>query len=355
MSNLIQIDWNRLKELESDRYINVQKHPKEDLFICNYTAKAQYDAVWNDYTMSCRGLIIDSQGQIKARPFRKFFNLGSEVKFDQLPDGSFEVYEKLDGSLGILYWVNDSPYIATRGSFISEQSQTATSILNSKYATILPKLNPQLTYLFEIIYPENRIVIDYGATQELFLLAIIDTYSGQELPLSEIGFPLVQPYPQVTDLRALETLAEENQEGFVIRFESGFRVKVKFAEYVRLHRIITGLSQLTIWEYLSEGKSLDALLTKLPDEVYDWVRTTSEQMLFSFQRIERSCLEVYQELPTRKETALYFQKQEYPSVLFAMLTGKDYAPIIWKKLRPQGKKTYFNQGSHITENAEPMG
>lgn len=75
--------------------------------------------MWNHATLTCRGLIADSEGTILARPSTKFFNL---EQVEQLPDEPFEVYEKLDGSLGILYWLDDEPYISTRGSFESPQS-----------------------------------------------------------------------------------------------------------------------------------------------------------------------------------------------------------------------------------------
>ncbi len=341
------LDWNRINALVAQRYLSVQKHPEGELYICNYTAKAQYDAFWNDYTRMCRGLIIDPSGRIRARPFAKFFNLG-EVPLDELPKEPFEVYEKMDGSLGILYRLEGIPQIATRGSFVSEQAQVATRILHEKYQHLLPQLNPDYTYLFEIIYPENRIVVDYGPVRDLFLLAIVDTESGKELPLADIGFPLVKKHNGIQHLTQMERDAAqqhigENQEGFVIRFQSGMRVKVKSSEYVRLHRIITGLSVLDLWQYLSEGESLDELLEKVPDEVYTWVKQSVTDLQRQYQAIEEECKRVYKEFPTRKETALYFQQQRYPHILFAMLSGKDYAPFIWRMLRPDGNQTYFSR------------
>ncbi len=343
-----QLDWDKINDLVEQRYLSVQKHPEADLYICNYTAKAQYDAFWNDYTLICRGLIIDKAGCVVARPFVKFFNLG-EIKPDDLPQEPFDVYEKLDGSLGIMYWTDSkstgtaTPRIATRGSFVSDQAQAANKILSDKYTHIIDKLDPALTYLFEIVYPGNRVVVDYEGVHDLFLLAIVDTNTGRELPLIDIGFPLAAKHDGIQHLTQLQQYAQDNREGFVIRFASGMRVKVKFEEYVRLHRIITGLSVLELWEYLSEGKSLDDLLEKVPDEVYNWVQQSIEALQSQYNAIEQVCKKVYQKLPTRKETALYFQKQKYPHILFAMLTGKDHAPLIWKMIRPDGGQKYFKQ------------
>ncbi len=49
------------QEMVREGYITVQKkHPECDLFIYNYTSKAQYDHVWNEVTLACGGLILDA-------------------------------------------------------------------------------------------------------------------------------------------------------------------------------------------------------------------------------------------------------------------------------------------------------
>jgi len=260
-----------LQQMLDERFVSVQKHPDADLFIYNYTAKAQYDRVWNEITLQSRGLILDADYNIVARPFKKFFNI-EEHPVDEIPGGEFEVYEKVDGSLGILYWQNDKPYISTRGSFTSVQAAQATEILHNNYPHTFNRLNRDATYLFEIIYPENKIVIDYGDKTDLVLLAVIDNNTGDDLPLPDIGFPVAKSYSGLNDLAALKSLEEENKEGFVVKFNNGLRVKVKFSEYLRLHKIVTGVSNLVIWEHLAEGRSFDDLLDKVPDEFYEWVK-----------------------------------------------------------------------------------
>jgi RNA ligase len=321
------------------KYISAQKHPAEELYIYNYTPKAQYEKLWDDITLQCHGLILDAGGQIVARPFRKFFNLEEHLPHE-IPNEAFEVYEKMDGSLGILYWVKDAPYIATRGSFDSEQARKATRLLHTTYANTLPFLQKGKTYLFEIIYPENRIVVDYGRKEELVLLAIIDTHTGRDLPLEAIGFPLVKHYNGLQDIKALKGLALDNQEGFVLKFESGFRVKVKFEEYVRLHRILTGVSNQLIWEMLKNNTPLDAILERVPDEFYTWVKQTREKLLTQYRAIEEQCRKDFKVLADRKSTALYFLNCQYPSILFAMLDGRDYSATIWKLIKPRYEKPF---------------
>lgn len=319
----------------------VQKHPQANLFIYNYSAKAQYDRVWNDVTLHCRGLILDDNYNVIARPFKKFFNLG-EHENQVIPNEGFEVFEKMDGSLGILYWHNNAPYIATRGSFTSPQSVKANEILQTKYAHLLDGLDQTKTYLFEIIYPENRIVVDYGETEDLVLLSIIDNQTGADHSIEGYGFKTVKKYDGLNDIQALAALEEDNKEGFVICFASGLRYKVKFAEYVRIHRIITQVSTISIWEYLKEGKSLNELIERVPDEFYDWVKKTNASLMDAYHAIETQAKADFKILDTRKETALYFMQCKYPTVLFNMLDKRDYSQAIWKMLRPQYSRPFIN-------------
>ncbi len=328
-----------LRQLIADGYINVQKHPAADLYIYNYAPKAQYERFWNEWTLACRGLIMDGRHNIVARPFGKFFNV-QEHPPHEIPNENFEVFEKMDGSLGILYWLDGQPLIATRGSFGSEQSQKATRMLHNTYAHTFARLDPAKTYLFEIIYPGNRIVVDYGDREDLVLLAVIDNKSGNDENLPEIGFPLVRHYDGITGLDALKTVQEDNKEGFVIRFKSGFRVKVKFEEYVRLHRILTQVSSTNIWEYLATNQPFEEILEKVPDEFYDWVKKTVDRLTIQYQAIETEAKLAFKTLADRKETALYFQTQKHPSILFAMLDNRNYAPIIWKMLKPAYEKPF---------------
>lgn len=192
-----------LQQMINEKLVSVQKHPEADLFIYNYTPKVQYEKIWNEVTLITRGLILDSEMKYVSRPFGKFFNL-EELQPNEIPDLPFDVYEKMDGSLGILYWFNDKPYIATRGSFVSEQSQHATQLLHSKYSHIFDKLDKSSTYVFEIIYPQNKIVVDYGEMDDLVLLTVIDNQTGVER-IDNIGFPTVKNLMALTTCRSLNS------------------------------------------------------------------------------------------------------------------------------------------------------
>ena len=45
-------------------------HPAFPLTIWNYTERVQYEGLWDNITLMCRGLVTDNYGNIVARPFR---------------------------------------------------------------------------------------------------------------------------------------------------------------------------------------------------------------------------------------------------------------------------------------------
>jgi RNA ligase len=144
------LDIDKLNELIEQKYISKQKHPTLDLWVLNYTQKTQFDRNWNPTTLACRGLIVDSNYNIIARSFPKFFNLEEATsQGEQLPLEDFEVTEKMDGSLGIFFNYEGQWIVATRGSFVSEQAIEAKKMLDQMNTSALDK---NYTYLFEIIY-----------------------------------------------------------------------------------------------------------------------------------------------------------------------------------------------------------
>jgi RNA ligase len=329
-----------LEKMIAQGFVRVQQHPTQPFSIYNYTASAQYERCWNEATLACRGLILDAEYNIVARPFAKFFNFGEQEDLI-VPNESFEVFEKMDGSLGILYWCGDVPHIASRGSFTGVQALHATRILHERYKSFFSQLDKNKTYLFEIIYPENRIVVNYGDLDDLVLLAVIDNETGEDGLLPKNLFSTVKKYDGVKDINNLKKLEKENHEGFVILFASGLRLKVKFDEYCRIHKIITQISNISIWTFLKENKPFEELLERVPDEFYTWVRKTKSDLIADYQRIESESMAEFKILASRKETAAYFINEcQHTAILFAMLDEKDYASEIWKLLRPKFSKPF---------------
>ena len=337
------MDYQILKTYESKGLVRSQTHPTLPLIIWNYTEKVQYESLWDEVTLATRGLVTDSSGRVVARPFKKFFNL-EETK--HTPTQEFEVFEKMDGSLGIVFLWEGRVVYATRGSFTSDQAKWMAD-WGSKY-NFSDIIVDGYTYLFEIIYPENMIVVNYGGESRLVLLGVIKTDTGEETYWSDLslvdGWDLVKRYDGISDYTTLKGMVKNNQEGFVVRFSNGDRVKIKGEEYLRLHRIMTNLSTTAIWEVLSNGGDILSTLTDVPDEFYDKIQQYSKELMDKYTALENEYHFIFKILSKsddfefRAGFAELAKRHKYPAILFKMYDDKDYSGLIWKSIRPEFSK-----------------
>ena len=356
----------KLNKYYEDELVQKQVHPTLPLTIWNYTPKVQYGEgnaqykFWDNVTKQCRGLVTDNEGNVVARPFKKFFNIEEN---QHTPTEQFDVYEKMDGSLGILFNYKGEWVLATRGSFTSDQSVKGTELLQ-KYN--YQRLNPDYTYLFEIIYPENRIVCTYDF-EDLVLLGMIHTESGDEVNihsgndedvrfknlLNNLGFNIVRKYDGISDYTYLKHAISDNREGFVVRFSNGDRMKIKGEEYLRLHKIMTNLSTTGVWEVLSSGGKMEDYLKDVPDEFYKKVKQYVSTLNYHHYRYSEYAGKMHdyfrygkygdnEKEYTKKEFAEHLERNnihpKVKSLCFAMWDGKPYDHIIWKYLKPKFEK-----------------
>lgn len=348
-----------LQAAVADGRVTKRDHPSLPLSIYNYSPEIQYSQKWDEITLTCRGLILDEDFNIVARPWRKFFNLG-QVNLPIQFDTPVEVMDKADGSLGILYpadGVDKYWSIATRGSFASEQAEKATRIWARKYWTSATP-DGDYTYLFEIVYPENRIVLDYGGMEDLILLGAVEKSTGYYISpivaqamLSWNG-PVVEVYPYNTISGALENMGRKGREGYVIRSHN-FMVKVKEPDYLDLHRLVTNASPLTVWEKLKAGQSKSEIVSAFPDEFHDFVASMTDPLIKAYEERLQEILQRHAEVvaqvedscangegldfPSRKDYALAFKKSPEARYHFLLLDGKPVRDVLWTELRPSGK------------------
>jgi len=252
-------------------HINVQR--SEDLEIFSYSKSCTFDGAWDKFTTMARGLILcPKKKKITGLCFPKFWNYG-EVS-TKLPDLGFRAFTKYDGSLGICYYHRDRWRVATRGSFQSDQAVWATDYLN-KHAS-LSNMDPNITYLTEIIAPWNKIVISYSFSG-LVLLSGYYLNSGVELTRNEVltettavGFTKSKEenYASLDDMLAMAKVLDISNEGFVVRFYNGYRIKIKCSEYCRVHKLISNCTPLAIWDMMRNRDCLDTVRAEYPEEFH---------------------------------------------------------------------------------------
>ncbi|XP_004341908.1 hypothetical protein CAOG_08301 [Capsaspora owczarzaki ATCC 30864] len=362
--NWLRTDWTARRAILDD-LVNKQLLKKAEhagLVLYNYTDKCDRTKAWSTATINARGTIFDDNtGVVVGRAFSKFFNIGEhEVsKFENLPTDQPSILEKLDGSLGIHYRNNNKHCIATRGSFISPQAEHATAQLNSaKY--IVDNIPHNINILLEIIYPENRVVIDYGSRDELVLLSAYYLDSLEELTASELLELSVKtqiPLPQQTTGTILEMIERAatirgNEEGWVVKYNNGLRVKVKGLEFKRLHALKGDVSPLRVWTLLSshavKENQFEAFLQK---SLEDWEMKQEAKQIYDrftsdIQMLEGAGKRILAELAIdrtkitdrayRAEAMKKINKLTTPlrRYLIASVSGSNEYDILWNMLKP---------------------
>ncbi|GAA2107801.1 RNA ligase [Streptomyces synnematoformans] len=367
-------------------HVTRKQHPKLPISILTYTPAVQYERAWTPVTRRCRGLVVDDgTGEIIGWPFEKFFNLdeAGQPYAPPLPDEPFQIFDKIDGSLSVVFFYDGQWRAASKGSFASEQAVWSKAWLDDHDAG---GLRPGVTYLAETLYPENRIVVDYGGREDLVLLGAYDR-DGAELPLHEaaVGWrgvgSVVRTWPAMPlqKLRAAMAVGElpdghavsgMEAEGFVLRYASGLRVKCKLAEYVRLHKILTGVNERDIWRLLGIKRlagyppkqvakalmcppsdvtaaagtsSLDGLLAQVPDEFYSWVRSVCARLdgqTAALCRTVETTYAAHAHLTADRRAFAEAVQSTVPdpavrSAVFLRLDGRPYELPLWRSIRPE--------------------
>ncbi|MDX3521955.1 RNA ligase [Streptomyces scabiei] len=389
-------DLFSLRDLETAivaGHVTRKAHPSLPISILTYTRTCQYERVWNRVTTRCRGLVADdATGEIVALPLPKFFNVGEHESGQPyapgLPDEPFEVYDKVDGSLAVIFHYAGRWRVASKGSFVSVQATWAQRLLDGRDTS---GLVPGVTYLAEILYPENRIVVDYGDRRDVVLLAAF-AEDGTEVALAEaaagwhgIGSVVtVRPALPLTELLAMTdgnrlpdggAATGTDAEGFVLRFASGVRAKAKFAEYVRLHKVLTGVTERDIWRghgiqrfaglpakqvaqalncsaedvVASGGRPLDALLEQVPDEFDAWVRGVVAGIEKQVEDRERAIDETFRSLAHLAGDRGAFARavRELPDAavrpaMFLRLDDRPTELVTYRSTRPEASDPFKN-------------
>jgi RNA ligase len=329
-------------------------HPKYPISSWNYSRICQYENKWDEITIQCRGLILDNEGNVIARGFDKFFNY-EEHKPEEIPNEYFDIYEKMDGSCILCFYYDDMWMCSTKGGFTNKQCEMANKLLK-KYPT--EKLDKNNTYVFELISPNNFIVVNYGEYEGLVLLASFNNKIKNEVKRCELekleGFELVTKYSNFGDgWDVIKREIPKNKEGYVVHFKNGFRMKIKSLEYIDNHKIKTEVSNLIIWEYLKENGNIDEILENVPDEFDKKIKQVVRELRYSHYQVNERVVKLFQYKmygkyndldpeTDRKKYAEWVMDQEkvFRHILFKMFDNKEYKNDIWDIIKPKNNIIY---------------
>ena len=364
------IDVKLLGRYIDDGIVRARPHPTLPLVILNYTPAAVTVKVWDETLSRCRGLVYDTETlQVVGLPMRKFWNFGDTghgAGKESLPEGLPKIYEKIDGSLGIGFFYQDEFIIATRGSFESDQAKWANGQVEKNFTKPSTNFSKNYTYLFEIVAPGDRKVVNYPFSG-LVLLGAISLFSGREYPPEDVfeaerewmgwvRLPRQLPYEELEILRAKDL---DNEEGFVATWYDGaktYRVKLKFETYCKFHKLYFQTSTLVIWDLTRVGKSVIMELQDADQALKDWAGKIASDIQRDHDSLRTAYTEAFRTVialcnisegdvidrERRKLFAMYAKGYEKSSLLFTLFDGRldKFEDMVWEFVKPVSKQFF---------------
>ena len=370
--------------------VNRRYDPPTGLSLWIYSGSCVYDDLWNEFSLIARGLILhEGRREVVATPFPKFFNAGERqgtttdgtttsgtTTNATVPDGPFEAFEKLDGSLVILFRFDGRWRTATKGAFASEQARWALTRLASQdlASDALGELAEGATYLLEATYRENRVVVLYPEPA-LVLLAAYGA-DGLEMSYEELldvgrgtGWPVAErhAFASVIDMIAHAETMPSTREGFVVRYADGFRLKIKGAEYRRIHALISRCTPLALWEVIladEDGsvREMEATRRLLPEEYWGDFDAIRQRLEAAVANRKARLAELAAETAHLSDKELGLTLKTYPTDMTPYLFGwrkggwdRVRAKVV-RAVRPTGNVLYGYTPSYaITRVIEDTG
>lgn len=283
----------------------------------------------------CRGLILDESNnwQIVCYPFDKFFNYG-ETHAAKIDWNYARIFEKVDGSLMMLYYYDQQWLVASSGlpdasGKVRNQTYTMGTLfwrVWEKQAYSLP-VDPSHCYLFEMIDPSIKVLVPYEQ-EKIIYIGARNLNTLAEKSIHEVGNPeweRVQQFP-VNSLEELLIKAQHlnpmKQEGFIVIDNQFNRIKVKSPQYVKIN-LLKGADKKLTDRYLVaiiQANEEEEFLAYFEEyrERYDRLKKKYMKLI---KVMESKALEI-QELVEKREIGLAVKETPFPSLFFKLKEGK---------------------------------
>lgn len=310
---------DELERLHQHKLVYKRPHPTLPLFIYNYTRRAQSikPAEWPKPLLDARGLVLNWGWEIVGRGFEKFFG----IQEAEVPDGLYDVYDKLDGTLILVMHYQGQRVITTRGSFGSPEAQWAAKWFEENHPDFVPARGQ--TYCFEGIFPEKQLAVDYQNTRDCTLLAVLDEHGTDidDVFDSTTRFRKVRKVAASIAKEDLRTFFEdqENFEGYVIRLLDGrqppARFKIKLETYRKVCRAITNLNTNWLYQRLKSDEldAIERVRQIVPSLVRNWI---DEQTCCLNQQFVTIVNDSKQALEEARQTGVYENDQQFSQWVF---------------------------------------
>lgn len=349
--NFINENPNNWRELISEMGIMVKDDPSplNPYSIFNYGIGADFT---NPIVQEARGIIIDTEKlEVVCWPFRKFGKY-NESYADEIDWNTARVQEKIDGSIIKLWYdhrgggwnFSTNGMIDARNAYCDEDHKItfldlirSTDTYGILHHFMIMKdgygLNRHLTYIFELVTPNNQVVIKHTCNT-MYHIGTRNNITGEELifDIPNVKKPMEFPINNLEGcIDAVEfhninhdtgKISMCDFEGFVVVDANWNRIKVKSPIYSILHNILNNgdVSKMKLVEIIDKDMiDIGSIASDFTDRghwlyYYGYKYTEVMYQMNSFLNIIRK---IYNENgKDRKDIAMRIKKHKYSPIAF---------------------------------------
>ena len=345
------------EEIMAHKLISVKKYDTLALFM--YGHKAYFP---DPVVQEARGIIIDTETlEVVCWPFNKFFNI-EESSAAVIDWDSAKVYNKYDGSLiKLWYYKKEHRWIwSSNGMIFAEDCKTGTSngiikMLNEVIEMALTDndivydaLDKENTYMFELLSPYNRIIIDYGDKPLLKLIGVKNNLTGEETIMDVPG--VKEPYTFPSDFKIAFSkgidavidnvkmlnfdddgkITDVKYEGYIVCDKFFNRVKIKSPVYIMFHQLESSIKDTstknTIKRIMDGSIDSDSVEEAgLPcAHIIKYYEFKISELYYKLRQYIKYARSWYIEMGyDRKALAMKIGNSKYKSVAFAAVNDMD--------------------------------
>lgn len=325
----------------------------------------KYNQITSDFNLpevqEARGIIFrESDKKCVCHPFNKFGNYG-ESYCPEIDWSTASVQEKVDGSL-MKVWYDDGWHVSTNGNIdagkamagVDSDDKTFLDLfkdaLHMSFNSFTIGLTKNYCYLFELVSPITRVVIEYSETK-LYFLGVRDMNTHQEyLPdsfnslRSNFDIPKRYNLHSLAEVKAAANALPWDEEGYVVCDRNFNRVKIKSPEYVMAHhgRLNGRVSYTRLLKIILANETDEFLI--YASDYTDKVKMLEEQMKLFKDSIKATIAKLEPEKFTDKMDYVS-EVKKFPGYEQKFLFSYQRVDDLFSRLRPdQWKKILIARG-----------
>jgi hypothetical protein len=330
-----------LEDLTREFSIKVTRHA-----LYNNLCHFRYNQLESDFSrrevQEARALILDESNywEVVARGYDKFWEQNNPLA-DKIDWNSAKVFEKVDGSMCLLYYYDNHWNIATTGTpsgtgNVGNWGFTFAELFwkvwnELRYNLFL--LSKKCSYLFELCTPYNKVIVNHQLNRLVlhgvrcnkepydFIDDLFREYS--------LGFEVVKQYDIGTIegvLEATKKLDATKQEGFVVVDKDFHRIKVKSPTYLLLSHLKEGMTRRKLLDLVRMNGGIMRSLDQLPELQKEYYQLNKKYffLILDIQEVWNK----NQYITNRKEFAEIAKGYKFSSILFGLYDKKDLKTLL---------------------------